>query len=311
MGEKIRRWLRDRCSQLAGALPVVVFFIVLFWVVQLGFGGDYLLAVSPFTTLFETRLSKYNRPAQYARFFLVSALALAGARLAVSGLVPCVIVNLAMPFVLVFMRSSQLNPRRYFPYTMLFAFLQLRPANLVDHLATQAAVLAACCVVLLYVYLLGPRDSAPTRHAAALHACVRRLADGLDHAAARGMDGPLRAELLALRREFAALAYSAREDSAAPPRTVNLLDMLATLAQRTAYLAGSPDWTEHHHAEHAALLARLAHLTRELDAVIDADAHEALRAVLSNRVRALLRRPARRGAALSHLLPQSTSTCCS
>ena len=64
--------------------------------------------------------------------------------------------------------------------------------------------------------------------------------------------------------------------------------MLATLAQRTAYLAGSPDWTEHHHAEHAALLARLAHLTRELDAVIDADAHEALRAVLSNRVRALL-----------------------
>ncbi len=289
MGEKIRRWLRDRCSQLAGALPVVVFFIVLFWVVQLGFGGDYLLAVSPFTTLFETRLSKYNRPAQYARFFLVSALALAGARLAVSGLVPCVIVNLAMPFVLVFMRSSQLNPRRYFPYTMLFAFLQLRPANLVDHLATQAAVLAACCVVLSAGLLVAGAARQRAHEARGrLHACVRRLADGLDHAAARGMDGPLRAELLALRREFAALAYSAREDSAAPPRTVNLLDMLATLAQRTAYLAGSPDWTEHHHAEHAALLARLAHLTRELDAVIDADAHEALRAVLSNRVRALL-----------------------
>ena len=76
MGEKIMRWLRDRRAQLVGTLPVIVFFIALFWIVQLGFGDQYLLAVSPFTTLFETRLDKYNQPGQYARFFLVSALAL-------------------------------------------------------------------------------------------------------------------------------------------------------------------------------------------------------------------------------------------
>lgn len=148
MGERVRHWLRDRRAQLVGTLPVIVFFIALFWVVQLGFGDRYLLAVSPFTTLFETRLEKYNPPSQYARFFLVSALALVGARLAVTNVALCVAVNLAMPFALVFMRSSQLNPRRYFPYTMLFAFLQLRPENLVTAFATQAAVLAACCVVL-------------------------------------------------------------------------------------------------------------------------------------------------------------------
>ena len=146
--EKIIRWTCDRRAQLVGTLPVIVFFIALFWVVQLGFGDQYLLAVSPFTTLFETRLTKYNPPSQYARFFLVSALALVGARVAVTNVTLCVAVNLAMPFVLVFMRSSQLNPRRYFPYTMLFAFLQLRPGNLVASFGTQAAVLAACCVVL-------------------------------------------------------------------------------------------------------------------------------------------------------------------
>ena len=287
--EKIIRWTCDRRAQLVGTLPVIVFFIALFWVVQLGFGDQYLLAVSPFTTLFETRLTKYNPPSQYARFFLVSALALVGARVAVTNVTLCVAVNLAMPFVLVFMRSSQLNPRRYFPYTMLFAFLQLRPGNLVASFGTQAAVLAACCVVLSAGLLVAGAVRHRGREARLrLHDCVRRLADDLERAAAGGIDEPLRAELLALRREFAALAYSAREDSTAPPRTVNLLDMMATLAQRTAYLTGNFDWSDRHREQHAALLGQLAHLTRELDAVVDASASSGRRAVLANRTRALL-----------------------
>ena len=287
--EKIRGWVSDRCAQLVGTLPVIAFFIALFWIVHLGFGEQYLLAVSPFTTLFETRLEKYNPPTQYARFFLVSAFALLGARLAVSNVALCVAVNLAMPFALVFMRSSQLNPRRYFPYTMLFAFLQMRPANLVSDFWTQAAVLAACCVTLTAALMLAGATGSRAREARArLHSCVRRLADDLARMAASGIDDKLRAELLALRREFAALAYSAREDSTAPPRTVNLLDMLATLAQRTAYLTGNFDWSDRHRAEHAALLAQLAQLTRELDAAIDANADPARRAALADRARALL-----------------------
>lgn len=289
-GEKINGWLEKWRDQIVGTLPVIVFFIALFWIVQLGFGDTYLLAVSPFTTLFETRLEKYNPPGQYARFFLVSALALVGARLAVTSVTLCVVVNLAMPFALVFMRSSQLNPRRYFPYTMLFAFLQLRPGNLVESFATQAAVLAACCVT-LSVGLLAAGALRRRKHEAhgRLHACVRRLANDLGRAAADGIDDNLRAELLSLRREFAALAYSAREDSTAPPRTTNLLDMLATLTQRTAYLTGNFDWSDRHRADHAALLAELSDLTRELDLVIDADADGSQRAALAARSQELLR----------------------
>lgn len=289
-GEKINGWLEKWRDQIVGTLPVIVFFIALFWIVQLGFGDTYLLAVSPFTTLFETRLEKYNPPGQYARFFLVSALALVGARLAVTSVALCVVVNLAMPFALVFMRSSQLNPRRYFPYTMLFAFLQLRPGNLVESFATQAAVLAACCVT-LSVGLLAAGALRRRKHEAhsRLHACVRRLANDLGRAAADGIDDNLRAELLSLRREFAALAYSAREDSTAPPRTTNLLDMLATLAQRTAYLTGNFDWSDRHRADHAALLAELSNLTRELDLVIDAGADGNQRAALAARSQELLR----------------------
>lgn len=288
-GEKIKGWLLDRRSQLVGTLPVIVFYSVLFWVVQICFGPDYLSVVSPFTTLFEVRHEKYNAPSQYARFFLVSMLALLGARVAVTNVALCVVVNLAMPFVLVFMRSSQLNPRRYFPYTMLFAFLQLRPNNLIEGFATQAGVLAACCgAITIALVVAGAVRNRAGEARRRLHACVRRLADDLSQAANSGIDGTLQSELLALRREFAALAYSAREDSTAPPRTVNLLDMLATLAQRTAYLTGNFDWSGRHAAEHAALLAQLAQLTRELDAVVDATADPARRAALADRALALL-----------------------
>ncbi len=288
-GKEIRGWLEARRVQLVGTLPVIVFFIALFWIVQLGFGDQYLLAVSPFTTLFETRLKKYNPPSQYARFFLVSALALAGARLAVSNIALCVVVNLAMPFALVFMRSSQLNPRRYFPYTMLFAFLQLRPSNLESSLATQAAVLVACCATLSMGLLLAGALRHRAREARTrLHECVLRLADALDRTSEHDIDEALRAELLDLRRDFAMLAYSAREDSTAPTRTRNLLDMLATLAQRTAYLTGNSDWEDAHRRRHAALLAQLSTLTRELDAVIDARASKGHRATLARRAEALL-----------------------
>ena len=266
---KVMEWLRARRDQLVGTLPVIVFFIALFWIVNLGFGSNYLLAVSPFTTLFEVRLKKYNSPGQFARFFLVSALALAGARLAVTNVALCVIVNMAMPFLLVFMRSSQLNPRRYFPYTMLFAFLQLRPENLIENFATQAAVLMACCVTLSVGLLIA---AVPQHHVRAarerVHDNVRRLADCLERAARDGMSDELRIELLNLRSDFASLAYSAREDSTAPGRTKNLLDMLAMLAQRTAYLTGRFDWSDVHTAEHSRAFAQLADITRELDGAI-------------------------------------------
>ena len=277
---KARIWLDGKRDKLVATLPVIVFFIVLLWVVTLGFGSDYLLVVSPFTTLFETRLTKYNPPTQYARFVLVSAFVLLAARVAVSGIVACVLVNLCVPFFLVFMRSSQLNPRRYFPYTMLFCWLELRPYAIIDTFWTQAAVLATCCGLLSAALLVAGvarhRADGPTEQ---LHVLVRRLADDLDRAAGRP-DGALAGELLALRSDFARLAYTAREDSCAPARVSDLLDMFATLAQRTAYLSGSSDWEGRHEEQHRRALAELAGLTRRMDVALRLESAEACEALL-------------------------------
>lgn len=270
--KSVRAWAEDWRGRFVDTLPTILFFIALFWIVHLAFGSNYLLAVSPYTSLFQARLRKYNPPGQYARFVLVSALALVAARVAVVGVVPCIAVNLLMPFLLVFMRSSQLNPRRYFPYTMLFCFLELRPETLVDTFATQALVLATCCVTLIVTLAVAGRLQHHAQRARArLHELVGRLADDLSQASKGGIGPNLSSELLQLRRDFARMAYTAREDSSAPVRVQNLLDMFATLAQRTAYLAGNFDWDASHQEEHVRALSELGRLTHDLNAALEGD----------------------------------------
>lgn len=250
------------------ALPIAAFFIVLFWIVVALFGVSYVMPVSCYTTLFNVRHRKYNSAAQYLRFFGVSYLALVAARVAALSLPLCVLVNIVMPFVFVFMRSSQLNPRRYFPYTMLFVFLQLRPEYL-DHMVLEAALLTVCCAVLTAALLVAGRAyHKADENLDRLHTMIDRLADELDHMATTGITAQTRHELLRLRADYTKLAYSVREDANAQPTVSNLYDMFAMLAQRTAYLVGRLEWHEGPGCPHAPYLRKLAGLTRAVGAVI-------------------------------------------
>ncbi|WP_204573786.1 FUSC family protein [Collinsella intestinalis] len=273
LGDILRTWRRDTLPELPSkikkAFPVAAFFIVLFWVVVGLFGMSHVMPVSCYTTLFNVRHRKYNTAGQYLRFFFVSYLALAAARIATLNVILCIAMNVVMPFVFVFMRSSQLNPRRYFPYMMLFVFLQLRP-ELLDNLLLEAALLTVCCAVLtvslIIAGLVVHKDDADR---ARLHEMVTRLADKLDHMADTGITMHTRQELLRLRTEYAKLAYQVREDANAQASVSNLFDMFAMLAQRTAYLVGRLEWNEGPGCSHAPYLRKLAGLTRAVEIVLD------------------------------------------
>lgn len=268
----ITRWRRDTLptlpASLKKALPIAGFFIVLFWIVVGLFGISHVMPVSCYTTLFNVRYRKYNTPSQYARFFGVSLLALVAARLATLHVALCIVMNVVMPFMFVFMRSSQLNPRRYFPYTMLFVFLQLRPEFL-DDMLLELGVLMTCCGVLsVALVIAGCVLRKADENRARLHDMVDRLADELDHMADEGIGYATRRELLCLRSDYAKLAYSVREDANAQAQVSNLYDMFAMLAQRTAYLTGRLEWHEGPGCPHSPYLRKLAHLTREVGEVM-------------------------------------------
>ncbi|HIU04605.1 MAG TPA: FUSC family protein [Candidatus Coprousia avicola] len=248
---------------------MAAFFIALFWIVVGLFGMSHVMPVSCYTTLFNVRHRKYNTAGQYLRFFAVSYIALAAARVATLNVALCIAMNVVMPFVFVFMRSSQLNPRRYFPYMMLFVFLQLRPEYL-DNLLLEAALLTVCCAVLtaslIIAGLVVHKDNVDRVR---LHEMVIRLADELDHMADMGITVHTRQELLRLRTEYAKLAYQVREDANAQASVSNLFDMFAMLAQRTAYLVGRLEWHEGPGCPHAPYLRKLAGLTRAVEIVLD------------------------------------------
>lgn len=280
LSDELTRWRRDTVPELPAkireALPVAGFFIVLFWIVVGLFGISHVMPVSCYTTLFNVRHRKYNKPTQYLRFFAVSYLALLAARLATLGVVPSIAINAAMPFVFVFMRSSQLNPRRYFPYTMLFVFLQLRPEYL-DDLALEAGLLTVCCIVLTVALLVsGVIYHKADDNLRQLRDMVARLADELDHMADTGIGGSTRRELLRLRADYTKLAYGVREDANAQPTISNLYDMFAMLAQRTAYLVGRLEWHEGPGCPNAPYLRKLASLTRDVGIALESQGRRAL-----------------------------------
>ena len=284
--EALADWTADKRRKLLNAAPTVIFFITSFWLTVALFGLDHVMPVSCYTALFNSRCRKYNPPRQYARFFGVTLLCLAGARLATSHVLLCMAVNLVMPFLLVFIRSSQLNPRRYFPYMMLFLFLELRP-EMLDNMPLQLASLMFSCALLSVALLICARlFHKDSDNVAQLHKNIRRLADDLNYMAEHGIDSRARSELLALKREFSAHAYTAREDSSASDLLINLYDMFAALAHRTAYLTGSTAWHTDGDCPHASYLRELANLTAAADRILNAQDNS----ILIRRARELLGR---------------------
>ena len=173
-------WRTDTLSKLSAKLfsviPISIFFIVLFWMIVPIFGIRHVMPVSCYTVLFRMRYRKYNPPSQYLRFFTMSFIALGAARVATFNWMTSIVVNIVMSFAFVFMRSSQLNPRRYIPYTMLFVFFQLRP-ELLDDMALEAALVVACCTTLsVAIAVMNIATKAGEANLAKLHGMVERLA---------------------------------------------------------------------------------------------------------------------------------------
>ena len=179
------------------------------------------MPVSCYTTLFNVRHRKYNKPTQYLRFFAVSYLAVLAARLATLGVVPSIAINAAMPFVLCSCAPPSRTRAATFSYTMLFVFLQLRPEYL-DDLALEAGLLTVCCIVLTVALLVsGVAYHKADDNLRQLHGMVARLADELNHMADTGIGGSTRRELLRLRADYTKLAYGVREDANAQPTISN------------------------------------------------------------------------------------------
>ena len=126
---KSKKYLKRFGSDLWNALPVILFFLVLFYCVIFLFGTSYLLLVSVCTTIFKVNYQKRFTLKGILIIIAEQLLMCVLAFLATRNLPLCIILNAMVPFILVVLRTTRFNQKGYFVNAMGFVFLQLRPVS--------------------------------------------------------------------------------------------------------------------------------------------------------------------------------------
>lgn len=111
------------------AVPVILFFVILFYGVILLFGTKYLLMVSVATTVFKVNYQKCSHLREILSIAVEQMLMCILAFAATLNLPLSILLNAVVPFFLVVLRSTRFNQRGYFGNAMGFVFLQLRPVG--------------------------------------------------------------------------------------------------------------------------------------------------------------------------------------
>lgn len=128
MAEQVSQWRKTFWKSLRSTFPVILFFLTTFLSVYFLFGIHYAMMVSIITVFFKTRYKKNdNTLIRYIRLILVGSLLVVLAYVSSWSLWMCVLLNITVPFCLVFTQSTQFKPKGYFSYAMIFVFLSLIP----------------------------------------------------------------------------------------------------------------------------------------------------------------------------------------
>lgn len=214
------------------AVPVIVFYLVVFYGVIFLFGTSYLLLVSVATTTFKLNYQK--------QFCFKAVLSLGVEQLvlcvlafaAQQSMLLCVLLNGLVPFLLVFLRTTRFNQRGYFINGMVFVFLQLRPVDKEGLLPQLLVYLCILCVLAaamkLWAFLHRKEKDYPAVREG-LGAIASRFQELSEGKQVRGIS----AEMAAIQNRFYAGGQAARRVS--ENRTVSVPYIFALLFQRTAY----------------------------------------------------------------------------
>lgn len=147
MFSKLKSGLAKTRNKFMIALPIIAFFLFIFYTIILLFGVSYVLLVSVVTILFKVNYRKYFTARQLLTLVGTQLLMALLAFFATLNLPLCLILNLSVPFLLVYLLSSQFNQLGYYASAMCFTFLQLKHVGW-QGLATEMEALAYGMVVL-------------------------------------------------------------------------------------------------------------------------------------------------------------------
>ena len=271
MPEPVASWYQTFTRAFRNAFPIILFFLTAFCTVYLFFGLSYVILVSIITVFFQGRYQQNNSLWRYLRLLFLGTLLLLLAYLSSRSLMLCILLNILVPFVLVFTQSSQFNPKGYFSYAMLFVFLTLMPPTTPTELLTELVVFWFC-VCLLTVSLWGYRyffgvPSTPLT----LDGTLSELAELIPLLIYPERQRELEQRFQQLLHDFHQLSYHQNFFSI-PSRETQVHDMVATLVQRFSYLISDYEWRGELDQSRISALEELSAFLRETVPLLDTPA---------------------------------------
>ena len=236
-------YLRRFLLSLQNAFPVILFFLCGFAFVYGVFGMKYAGVVSVVTVFFQTRHKRTdNTPYRYVRLLIVGTFLILFAYLSAQTFALCILLNLLIPFVLVFTQSSQFNPKGYFSYAMIFVFLSLMPPDGIPGLLTEILIFILCVgLMALSIRLYARLVSLPAGTPFSLEGGFLELSEMLTMLAQPEQEKELERRFRCLTQDIHRQSYHQRFFSAPDPKNQQY-DMFSTMLQRFAYLMADDGW---------------------------------------------------------------------
>ncbi len=267
-------YLRRFLLSLQNAFPVILFFLCGFAFVYGVFGMKYAGVVSVVTVFFQTRHKRTdNTPYRYVRLLIVGTFLILFAYLSAQTFALCILLNLLIPFVLVFTQSSQFNPKGYFSYAMIFVFLSLMPPDGIPGLLTEILIFILCVgLMALSIRLYARLVSLPAGTPFSLEGGFLELSEMLTMLAQPEQEKELERRFRCLTQDIHRQSYHQRFFSAPDPKNQQY-DMFSTMLQRFAYLMADDGWRKDLDTSQILLLKEISVLLRDAAPRLDFFSH--------------------------------------
>lgn len=236
------------------ALPVIVFFLIMFYSVIFLFGTQYVTVVSLSTLLFQVNYKKQHTAFSLIVLVLQQLILITLAYIGTWNLATCIVLNLVIPFWLIFTKSSQFNQLGYFSSLMTFAFMQLMPVQL-EEFFIQFQAMTFCCLcffICVYVY---SKVSHNTKESGTEEKCMNLLGCVFEKSLAKEDISQEMNELFELQRTLYKEAYQHKGKKHVVTPEGKIKYMFALLVQRTIYFVSGQSAVLSPKDERARLLA--------------------------------------------------------
>lgn len=241
MKHKIKSFLTGTRAKFMTALPILIFFMFLFYSIVLIFGISHVIMVSAITSMFKINFRRALSIKQLLLFIGTQFLLAFLGFFATLNLPLCLLLNLTVPFLLVFLQSSQFNQLGYFASAMFFVFLQLKAVafnGLPMQMSAVAYGLGVLAAALLLCSFHNRKADSFVLAKKGLLTLAEALREGCSPAAAEKENSAQK--MFPILRELYKEAHKSRGLKNLVNPEGRIQYMFALLFQRSAYFLTSP-----------------------------------------------------------------------